>query len=174
MGRGSTRGVARGAAILLALGAAACEAEPPPATVEGWRELTKSEVKAASAERLADDPETPPLKTAVRGDFNGDGRSDRVAFLVTDDGRRFAPYFFDGAGASPFELTGGDAFGRLWRYNLAVTPPGLAYGSCIETKDEAECQDEKRLIGPTIVFFEVNRGGTVIAWNGTRFEERPI
>jgi hypothetical protein len=161
------------AAILTAGGLAACQ--PPLPTVEGWRELTAEEFKTLAAERRADDATTPPPVISVGGDFNGDGKRDRVAFLVSDANAQFTPYMFDGAGGPPTPLAHGDARSRMWRYSLAVLPPGILYGICQEEAEEGRnCARDAPSTTPAIVFFEFNHGGSSIAWNGSNYVEHHL
>jgi hypothetical protein len=154
------------AAILLA----ACEAPLPE--VAGWRAPTSAEIQSMIEARRAEQPE--PV-TQVRGDFNGDGKPDRVALLVNETEDRFAPYLFDGAGAAPAELVHGEARSHMYHYSLAVLPAAAVYEFCTEDgHDEASCDRDKALHSPVILFFEVDNGGSLFAWNGVSFVERTI
>lgn len=157
------------AAILLA----ACQAPLPQ--VQGWRQITSGEAQALTEARRAEHPEQPPPITEVQGDFNSDGKPDRVVLMVNEAENRFAPYLFDGAGAAPAELVHGEARGHMSRFSLGVLPAGAAYDFCIEdSHDEASCERDKALHSPVILFYEVDNGGSLFAWNGVSFVERTI
>lgn len=162
-----------GAAAAGALNVAACSA--PAAVVEGWREPTSEELRNLAAERNAQSPDQPPPITSVGGDFNGDGKRDRVALLIDEGGHRFAPYMFDGAGAPPLRLDRGDARGRMYRYSLGALPANLMYASCVESAaDPRECEKDKGVRGKILFFYEVNRGGQMFVWDETGVRERPV
>lgn len=162
------------ALALVATGLAACQPDKP--LVEGWRPLTNLEIKELGEKRIAEE-EFGPLKTSVSGDFNGDGKTDRVLFLVDEAKTRFDPYFIDGAGAPPEQLTRGDRADKLWRYTLFKIPHKLAYGMCMEdyreTFDRKRCAPFKAIAAPVVVLTEVDRGAQAFYWaNGRSTEMR--
>ena len=87
------------ALIGVALILAGCQPDKP--LVDGWRPLTRLETKQLGEQRIAEEYYDPGPRPSISGDFNGDGKSDRVMFMVDDAGERFEPYFIDGAGAAP-------------------------------------------------------------------------
>jgi hypothetical protein len=151
----------------------ACQAPLPE--VKGWRRITSAEAQALTEARRAEHPEQPAPVTEIQGDFNADGKPDRVVLMVNEAEDRFSPYLFDGAGAAPTELVRGDSRGRMSRYSLATLGAGAVYDFCIEDgHDEASCERDKALRGQIILFYEVDNGGSIFAWNGASFVERTI
>ena len=163
------------ALIGVALILAGCQPDKP--LVDGWRPLTRLETKQLGEQRIAEEYYDPGPRPSISGDFNGDGKSDRVMFMVDDAGERFEPYFIDGAGAAPEKLTRGDKFDKLWRYNLFKLPSRLAYGMCIEEgyrkpSHPSECEPFMEVRTPVIVFTELDEGGQVFYWANGGFTER--
>lgn len=160
--------------LTLALGG--CQPDKP--LVEGWRPLTRLEVKQLGEKRIAEENYDPGPRPSISGDFNGDGKSDRVMFLVDAAGERFEPYFVDGAGAPPARLTRGDKFDNLWRYNLFRLPSKMAYGMCVEegyrepVADPGECEPFKETRTPVVVVTHLDQGGQVFFWANGGFAER--
>lgn len=162
------------AAALITTSLAGCEADKP--LVEGFRPLTRLEAKQLDERRIAE-KNYDPSRVSISGDFNGDGKSDRVMFLVDEAVERFEPYFVDGAGAAPEKLTRGDKFDKLWRYNLFKLPSKIAYGMCIEEgyrkpSDPGECEPFKEIRTSVIVVTELDEGGQVFYWANGGFTER--
>ena len=163
-----------GLLAMLALALAACGAGDF-ASVDGWRPLTAVEMRDLMKERAANDPMTPPIKTSVWGDFNGDGARDRALFLLNAAGDRFEPYVLHGGGGAPDRLAPGDTRDRLWRYQLATMPGRSVYGFCMEeSPDEESCNRFKTVQTPVIIFFEVNNGGSIYYWQNSYYTERRI
>lgn len=174
MYRSPSQAVKRLAATLFPLLLVACQPAVDQVEVPGWRHLTSADIRQIEDEHLAQDPTTPRRVTAVSADFNGDGKTDRVAFLVSEDNAQFAPYFFDGAGAAPIALEPGEDRSRLWRYSLAPLPPAIAYELCTEKADATSCEHEKAFKSTAIAVYEVDHGGSVHLWNGQSFVQRTM
>lgn len=149
-------------AAALGLGGAA----PSPALPAGWREPTGAERAdlLRQARRSTAEP-TLEQKLSVSGDFDGDGKTDRAAFLLNDRRGAFRLFVRRGATGRYEPLNYSEKITALGGYGLEVEPPGT-YADILD-EDAKPVRTRWPAVGAA--YFESSY--VIFYWDGRRFGE---
>ena len=164
-------GLAAALAVSLAGGPGLAATDKAPALPTGWR--LPSTAEAAALGRAADKALGQPAHQmlAVRADFDGDGRTDRAAFLLK--GNRFALFVARASVGRWTWLDDGETRDRLAVYTLAVIPPGAFEPTCMGGLGEPgePCRGRFRTRRPAITLTVQESAEIIYWWDGRRFDK---
>jgi hypothetical protein len=155
--------------VVLALVTASANASSPQLPA-GWRLPNASEL-SAPGDNWRD--RNPSKYQSVRGDFDGDGKQDEAALLVSSDSKYFA-VFFHGAGGS-WKLLDRSPVVYLQSMGLSAVDPGKYPTAC--GKGYWACKkgepNELKLSHEAILFFKDESAASAFVWSSTskKFEQ---